>query len=131
MLNSLKMAFSLCLIGLQLIAPFIHAHAFGLDTLNERAVHIHTNISTPQSASSILMDSSAEQSAGYVVSVASGIVPQNAGDLLLSPLLSIAVLLSFAVLLVPQVTRISFTPIKPLFRKRLIYNLSSPRAPPR
>ena len=129
MLNSLKIYLALCLIGLQLIGPFIHAHAFGLDTLNERAVHIHTHITTPQSASNMLMDASPEQNAGYVVTVASGIAPQH--DELLNPLLSIAVLFSFALLMVPQFTRISYPLIKPQFRKRLSYHLSSPRAPPR
>ncbi|HOY70983.1 MAG TPA: hypothetical protein PL131_09450 [Methylotenera sp.] len=131
MLNSLKIYLAFCLIGLQLIGPFIHAHAFGLDSLNERAVHIHSHIATAQSTSNMLMDTSTEQAIGYVVTVANGIVPQNMDDLMLSPILGIAIFFSFALLLMSQQTHISYPPLKPLFRKRLSYNHPSPRAPPR
>lgn len=130
MLNGIKTYLALCLIGLQLFVPFIHAHAFGLDTLSERAVHFHTNTIDTLSSTNMLADAPLQQQSGYVVTVASGVAPQEA-SLDLSPSLGLAVFLCFALLLLAQSSSVIFYSSTPLFLKRHIEAQRSPRAPPR
>lgn len=130
MLKGIKTYLVLCLIGLQLFAPFIHAHSFGLDTLSDRAMHFHTNTIDTLTSSNMHADVPLQQQSGYVVTVASGVVPQDA-SLDLSPSLGLAVFLCFAFLLLAQSSSVIFYSLPPLFFKRHIEAQRSPRAPPR
>ncbi len=130
MLRSIKTFLALSLIGLQLFAPFIHAHAFGLDTLNERAVHIHANTVDAVSTSNMQEDASLLKQTGYVVTVANGVAAQEA-SLDFSPSLGFAVFFCFALLLLVQPSAFNFHYLPPLFLKRHIEAQRSPRAPPR
>lgn len=129
MFNSFKIYLAWCLIALQLVAPFIHAHAFGLDALSERAVHIHVDVMGAQTSQNLQSDTTFEQQTGYAVTVANGIVPQDETELLLSTVIGLAVLLSFSLLLKKN-TRVIFEPLSPLFLMRLSYHTPNLRAPP-
>lgn len=130
MLKRLKNYLALCLIGLQLFAPFIHAHAFGLDTFYESAVHIHSNTVATQPFTNMQVDADVQQQVGYVVTVASGVAPQE-GDLDFNTLLGLAVFFCLVLLFAAQTTALIFRSLPPPFLKRHIYAPSSPRAPPR
>jgi hypothetical protein len=135
----------LCLIGLQLIAPFIHAHAFGLDTFNERTLHIHADIAPladlqtageqnmqPETNSHLMqLDQMGEQHTGYVITVASGVNSPADANAMLSPLIGIALLMVFALMLMQLPPSLIFSTTPSLALKQLSYPSQNPRAPPR
>jgi hypothetical protein len=140
MLKSIKIYLALCLIGLQLIAPFIHAHAFGLDSFNERSAHIHANL-TPQfdvqnvqSATSyqdVQVVNAADSQISYVITVATGVNSPTDADVVLNILFGIALFVAFTLLLKHLSQAFIFSPVPPLFHKRLVCSNQNPRAPPR
>jgi hypothetical protein len=140
MLNSIKLYIALCLIGLQFIAPFIHAHAFGLDTFSERSLHVHADVQPVAAlqlhdlqpeASNALIQHSVEQHSGYIITVASGINSSTDADAMLNPLLGIALLMVFALMLMSLPPSLIFSTTPSLALKQLSYPSQNPRAPPR
>jgi len=150
MLNSVKLYIVLCLIGLQLIAPFIHAHAFGLDTFNERSLHIHADteplpsllmddmhhidgqqiVSDDTNRYIMDVDDSIDQHSGYIITVASGVNSPTDADAILNSVLYIALLLVFALILLQLPPSLIFSTTPSLVLKQLSYPTQNPRAPP-
>lgn len=141
MLNGIKFYIALCLIGLQLIAPFIHAHGFGLDTFNERSLHVHGE-SQPLAAvqmhdlkslypeTNTVSFKAIEQHSGYIVTVASGMNSSADADEMLSQLLGLALLMVFALMLMQLPVSFIFSAIPSIVVKQLSYPSQNPRAPP-
>jgi hypothetical protein len=137
----------LCLIGLQLIAPFIHAHAFGLDTFNERTLHIHADIApladiqvaslhkgdlhTAANSHAIVYDNLSDQQSGYIITVASGVNSPVDANAMLNPLIGIALLMIFALMLMQLAPSLIFSTTPSLALRQLSYPTQNPRAPPR
>ncbi len=140
MLKSIKIYLALCLIGLQLIAPFIHAHAFGLDSFNERSVHIHADL-TPQidvqnvqsatSNQNAQLANAADSQIGYVITVATGVNSPTDANVVLNLLFGVALFVAFTLLLKSLSQIVIFSPAPTLFHKRLVCFSQNPRAPPR
>jgi hypothetical protein len=132
MLKSTKDFLTLCLIILQFIAPFIHAHAFGLDGFKEHTFHVH---SSELGASGENEDFAGktylakQQVIGAVVSVASGIKTSMADDIADS-LAMMAILFAFVLLVFNGLHYLRPPYFQSEKYQQYLYVLQNPRAPP-
>ncbi len=122
----------LCLICLQVVAPFIHAHAFGHDSFKKHEFHLHLEaLDNVSSANDTVSQVHIAKSAidGAIFTVASGIKTavsdEESDTIAVVAAFFIFILLRFAI-----VTRF----IKPINQvlnpQRYVYYPQSPRAPP-
>ena len=121
----------LCLVMLQFFAPFIHAHAYGLEDTNEHGLHIHANETSVPVNDPAIEDAqiSDQPTVSSIVTIGSGIKASKADDIadniaILAAFFTI-VLVNFnlSIRLKPsflQVAKFHHTP----------YSLKNPRAPP-
>ena len=121
----------LCLVMLQFFAPFIHAHAYGLDDSKEHGIHIHSSeVSTPSNNQVVINTQLSDQpSIGAIVTVANGIKVSKADDIA-DNLAMLAVLFTIILIVFNK-----SSPLKPSFLQapkyhHTPYSLQSPRAPP-
>ena len=127
MLKPTKYFLMLCLIILQFIAPFIHAHAFGLDGFKEHTIHVHSSENKAFASKANITD---QQVIGAVVSVASGIKTSVADDIADS-LAIMAVLFTFVLLLINGLRYSKSLYFQSENYQHHLYVLQNPRAPPR
>lgn len=135
--NKIKKYLLLCLICLQLVAPFIHAHAFGLESMHAHAAHVHATddmfhnhrFSSDLNLHIVALNQQdtleTPQAIGAVFKVANG-VKRNA-DFDIVPI----ILASFLVL--SLFTLINKYPARPLnvsLHPQHFYSPHAPRAPP-
>ena len=123
----------LCLVFLQFIAPFIHAHEFGHDSFKEHTFHLHTDgISNLNGANNALNQAHVgeNQIIGAVTTVASGIKTSVADDIADS-IAVMAILFTLVLLVFGISARFIWQPIQALPTQRYFYALQNPRAPPR
>jgi hypothetical protein len=128
MLKHTKQFLVLCLIALQMAAPFIHAHAFELDSFKAHILHIHSGeISTASTGAgdSVQQAHLAQHQADTIFTVANGIKNTSADDMALLAILFTFCLLifNFSSRFIPQYVQ------KPCYRHPY-YSLQNPRAPP-
>ncbi len=123
-----------CLVCLQMVAPFIHAHAFGLDSFKQHMFHLHTdeisNINLTNANTAISQTHVGEnQIIGAIVTVANGIktalAVHFADDIAL-----IAVLLSFVLPLFNFKNLFLRNYSQTTHYRRIAYSLYTSRAPP-
>ncbi len=131
MLKLSKNFLMLCLVMLQFFAPFIHAHAYGLDDSKEHGFHIHSSeVSAPSNNPVIANTQLSDQpSIGAIVTVANGIKISKADDIA-DNLAMLAVLFTIILIVFNK-----SSPLKPSFLqapkyRHTPYSLQSPRAPP-
>ncbi|MFM9836530.1 MAG: hypothetical protein ACKVOA_10555 [Methylophilaceae bacterium] len=119
----------LCLICLQIVAPFIHAHAFGHDSFKEHIIHFHTDeVGNQNSVDNAFSQTHVgeNQMVGAITTVAKGIKTVLADEIALMAILFsfVLILFNFKKLFLP-----------PLFQtanyQRIAYSLLPSRAPPR
>jgi len=121
----------LCLVMLQFLAPFIHAHAYGLDDSKEHGFHIHSSEINASSNNQDIANTqiSDQPTAGTIITVASGIKVSKADDIADS-IAMLAVLFTIVLIVFSK-----SSPLRPRFLQVLKYrhtpySLQSPRAPP-
>jgi hypothetical protein len=121
----------LCLVMLQFFAPFIHAHAYGLDDSKEHGIHIHSSeVSAPVNDPAVDNTQISDQPiVGAIVTVASGIKVSKADDIA-DNLAMLAVLFTIISIIFNE-----SSPLRPSFfqapkYRHTPYSLQSPRAPP-
>jgi hypothetical protein len=129
MLKLTKYFLVLCLITLQLVAPFIHAHAFGHDSFKTHAFHVHATeladakneIHQAQLYDHVII--------GAITMVASGIKTSAADDIA-DDIVAMAVFFILALLVFNISARLVWQAIHALRSQRYFYALQNPRAPP-
>jgi hypothetical protein len=133
MLKHTKQFLVLCLIALQMAAPFIHAHAFELDNFKAHILHIHAAEISPTSTSGDLTQQEhlsqqarlAQHQADTIFTVDNGIKNTSADYLAL-----LAIFLTFCLLIFNSSSRfIRQYAQTPPYRQQY-YSLQNPRAPP-
>ena len=124
-----------CLVCLQMVAPFIHAHAFGLDSFKQHMFHFHTdevsNININSADTAISQTHVGEnQIIGAIITVANGIKTALADDFA-DDVALMAVLFSFVLLLFNFNNLFLRTYSQTTHYRRIAYSLYPSRAPPR
>ena len=122
-----------CLVCLQMVAPFIHAHAFGLDSFKQHIFHFHTDeVSNINSADTALSQThiGENQLIGAITTVASGIKTSLADDFA-DVIALMAVLFSFVLLLFNFNNLFLRAYSQTTHYRRIAYSLYTSRAPPR
>ena len=135
MCKNVKKYLVLCLICLQMVAPFIHAHAFGLDSFKQHIFHFHTdevsNININSADTALSQTHIGEnQLIGAITTVASGIKTSLADDFA-DVIALMAVLFSFVLLLINFKNLFLPTYSQTTNYRRNAYSLYTSRAPPR
>ena len=128
--NTLLMLF---LIVLQFIAPFLHAHALGLDDHEQPGFHVHNDEMSALnfnslSANKLYMDT--QQIVGAVFTVASGNKLSDADDLD-NHLALVAILFAFVIFTFGGYVHYMLCRFKVANQLQPYYSLQNPRAPPR
>ncbi len=122
----------LCLICLQVIAPFIHAHAFGIDSFKQHIFHLHTNETSNVGNAIHELDQAhiaQSQTDGAIFTVASGI-KTAVSDEEIDSIAVVAALFIFVLLRFAIITRY-IKPINQVLNSQPHnYYPQSPRAPP-
>jgi hypothetical protein len=129
MLKHAKQFLVLCLIALQMAEPFIHAHAFELDSFKVHILHIHAGeISTASTGAgdSAQQAHLAQQHADTIFTVANGIKNTSAEDLAW-----FAIFFTFCLLIFNFSSRFIQQHVQALRYRHPHYSLQNPRAPPR
>ncbi|MBC7755172.1 MAG: hypothetical protein H7Z20_00730 [Bdellovibrio sp.] len=133
MLETVKKYLLYCLICLQIVVPFIHAHEFGHDSYKEHIFHFHTDeISNVNNANTALGQAhvSENQIIGAITTVASGIKTSLA-DHFADDIALIAILFSFVLLIFNLKSRFVPSRFQTANYQRIAYSLHHSRAPPR
>ena len=133
MCKNVKKYLVLCLICLQMVAPFIHAHAFGLDSFKQHIFHFHTDeISNVNSADTALSQTHIGENTiiGAIITVSNGIKTALADDFA-DVIALMAVLFSFVLLLINFKNLFLPTYSQTTNYRRNAYSLYTSRAPPR
>ena len=134
MLKQAKQLLMVCLMALQFVAPFIHAHAFGHDSFKEHAFHMHTaetvhasnNVNHAFNQAHI----SEYEITGAITTVSSGIKNTGSDDIT-DGLVAFALFFTLAILLFATINYRNRRFSKSLYVKQNYYFLQNPRAPPR
>jgi hypothetical protein len=131
MLKFSKNSLMLCLVMLQFLAPFIHAHAHGLDDSKEHSFHLLTNEVNVSSTNQNIANTqiSDQPTADTIVTVASGIKVSKADDIA-DNIAMLAVLFTIVLIVFSKSSS-----LRPRFHQvkkyhHTPYSLQSPRAPP-
>ncbi len=127
-----KIYLVLCLICLQIVVPFIHAHAFGQDSFKEHTLHLHTNeVGNIDSLNNRLSqtDMSENEIVGAVTTVASGIKTSLADDIA-DGIAVVAIFFTLILLIFSATARFVSNPIQALHTKQYLHSVQNPRAPP-
>ncbi|MDI1362480.1 hypothetical protein [Methylotenera sp.] len=116
---------------LQFLAPFIHAHAYGLDDSKEHGFHIHsTEVSTSTNNQDIANTQiSGHPTAGAIVTVASGIKVSKADDIA-DNIAMLAVLFTIVLIVFSKSSPLRPRSLQVPKYRHTPYSLQSPRAPP-
>ena len=133
MLKPTKTFLMLFLIVLQFIAPFLHAHAFGLDDNKQSGFHIHSDEISALNFNNISANKSyidTQQIVGAVVTVASGNKLSDADDLD-NHLAMVAILFAFVIFIFGGLRRYMPRHFQVANQLQPYYSLQNPRAPPR
>jgi hypothetical protein len=121
---------------LQLVAPFIHAHAFEHDSFKAQALHVHTDIAISAINENSANNSFSQGQVGEnqiidaITSVASGIKNSVADDIA-DGIAVMAVFFILALLVVNTLAHFVKPPIRGFYSQRYFFSLQNPRAPPR
>jgi hypothetical protein len=132
MLKLTKHFLLLCLIVLQLIAPFIHAHAFGLDNFKEHVFHVHADeigVTSENQDTTSQAYLGNQQLIGAITTVATGnkaSIVENVAD----SLATIAILFAFVLLLFSGLSQLIPRYFQADIHQQYFYSLQNPRAPP-
>ncbi len=132
MQKNVKIYLILSLICLQIVAPFIHAHAFGLDSLKAHFLHVHTveNDNANSTNGALTQAHIAENEIiGAITTVASGIKTSLA-DTIADNIAAFAVFFTLALLIFNVPVRIYANSGLVLYPQRYAYFRQNPRAPP-
>ena len=123
----------LCLIFLQIVAPFIHAHAFGLDGSKQPSLHIHSsevsaiNFNKNSASKSYI---GTQQAVGAVFTVSSGNKVSDTDDLENYQAM-VAILFALGCLIFGGLTHFIPRHFLVSYQLQPHYLLQNPRAPPR
>jgi hypothetical protein len=123
----------ICLVFLQTIIPFIHAHAFGLDSYKQHTIHVHDeNIASSINNKKFAQfaNDNNQQIEGAAITVASGF-KQDFSDNITDELSMFAILFTFVLLLFNAPTQLIRLGFQFPHYRRIAYSLQNPRAPPR
>lgn len=132
MQKNVKIYLILSLICLQLVAPFIHAHAFGLDSLKAHFFHVHTvEIGNANSTNGALTQAHIGENEiiGAITTVASGIKTSLA-DTIADGIAALAIFFTLALLIFDVPARFFANSGLVLYSQRYVYSQQNPRAPP-
>lgn len=133
MLKCIRQFLLFCLISLQFIAPFIHAHAFGHESFNEHTFHVHADeIPTVVYNQEAIQATHINQQhlVGTIFTVASGIKQAFADDV--SDDIALMAIVFSLVLLIFNVPSKFASRYNQLTKyQRIVYSQQNPRAPPR
>ncbi len=124
-----------CLVCLQMVAPFIHAHAFGLDSFKQHIFHFHTdevsNININSADTALSQTHIGENTIiGAIITVSNGIKTSLADDFA-DVIALMAALFSFVLLLINFKNLFLPTYSQTTNYRRNAYSLYTSRAPPR
>jgi hypothetical protein len=128
MQKSVKIYLAFCMICLQILSPFIHAHAFGSDSFKEHVFHVHAAEINPAFAnnqSAKPANVSEQAIVGTIVTVSSGIKQAFADDTVF-----MAILFTLALLLFNTPNRLISSYFQTANYQRHAYSLLPARAPP-
>ena len=116
---------------LQFFAPFIHAHAYGLDDSKEHGIHIHSSEVSVQANDPAVDNTriSDQPTVGAIVTVASGIKISKADDIA-DNLAMLAVLFTIISIVFSKSNPLSPSFFQAHKYRHTPYSLQSPRAPP-
>ena len=131
MLKLSKNSLMMCLVMLQFIAPFIHAHAYGLDDSKVHGFHIHSDeVSTSSNNQDVANTQITDQSiVGAIITVANGIKISKADDIA-DNLAMLAVLFSIVLIVFSKSTSLKLSFLQVAKYCHTPYSLQNPRAPP-
>ena len=129
MQKNIKIYLILSLICLQVIAPFIHAHAFGLDSLKAHLFHVHTAENGSANGTLTQAHIGENEIIGAITTVASGIKTSLA-DTIADSIAALAIFFSLALLIFDVPARIFANSGLVLYPQRYAYSQQNPRAPP-
>ena len=132
MQKNVKIYLILSLICLQIVAPFIHAHAFGLDSLKAHFLHVHTvENDNANSTNGALTHAHIGENEiiGAITTVASGIKTSLA-DTIADGIAALAIFFTLALLIFDVSARFFSNSGLVLFPQRYAYFRQIPRAPP-
>ena len=132
MQNNVKIYLILSLICLQVVAPFIHAHAFGLDSMKAHFFHVHTvENGNANSYSGALTQAHIGENEiiGAITTVASGIKTTLA-DTIADGIAALAIFFTLALLIFDVPARFFANSGLVLYPQRYAYSQQNPRAPP-
>ena len=130
--KNVKIYLILSLICLQIVAPFIHAHAFGLDSLKAHFLHVHTlENDNANSTNGALTHAHIGENEiiGAITTVASGIKTSLA-DTIADGIAAFAIFFTLALLIFDVSARYFSKSGLVLFPQRYAYFRQNPRAPP-
>ena len=133
MLKQAKRCLMLCLIALQFVAPFIHAHAFGHDSFSEHAFHLHADELINPNLLNVSLDQAQlghNEIAGAITTVASGIKNAVADDIA-DGIAFIAIFFTLLLLSFNRSESFVWQPIQALLTHLNFYSPQRSRAPPR
>lgn len=126
--KNVKIYLILSLICLQIVGPFIHAHAFGLDSLKAHFLHVHTmeNDNANSTNGALTQAHIAENEIiGAITTVGSGIKTSIADTIFAS-----TVFFTLALLIFNVPARFFANSDLVLYPQRYAYFRQNPRAPP-
>lgn len=133
MIKFVKNYLVLCLICLQMFAPFIHAHAFGHDIFKAHVFHVHADeiaYASGDSKNFSQADISDNQIIGAITTVANGI-KTSASDDIVGGIALMAIFFTLALLIFSTRFRFIANVNQAFPLQRNLYSLHNPRAPPR
>jgi hypothetical protein len=133
MLKQAKQFLMLCLIVLQFVAPFIHAHAFGHDSFKAQVFHVHADeigYASGNTKTFSQADISDNQIIGAITTVANGI-KTSASDDIVDGIAFMAIFFTLALLSFSACFRFIANANQAFPLRRNLYSLQNPRAPPR
>ena len=132
MQKNVKIYLILSLICLQIVAPFIHAHAFGLDSLKAHFLHVHTAENDNANSTNGALNHAhigENEIIGAITTVASGIKTSLA-DTIADGIAAFAIFFTLALLIFDVSARFFSNSGLVLFPQRYAYFRQNPRAPP-
>ena len=132
MLKNVKIYLILSLICLQVIAPFIHAHAFGLDDIKARFFHVHSaEVSSANNTNSSITQAfiGENEIIGAITTVANGIKTSFA-DNITDGIAALAIFFTLALPIFNASNRFCYKTKLVLYSHRHVYTRQNPRAPP-
>lgn len=121
----------LCLVMLQFLAPFIHAHAYGFDDSKVHGFHIHSSEINASSNNQGIANTqlSDQPTVGSIVTIGSGIKVSKADDIA-DNIAMLAAFFTIVLVIFNLAIRLKLSFLRVSKYLHTPYSLQNPRAPP-